>query len=146
MASCVTCAMPPTSSHLSVSRQVCTPPAPVTSVTLKSFPTCYVRRNCVLGLRCGGMQGRAGESGTLCLGNTHPHARTCFHSVKCVLDHGRQASRQCWDAQISLPSSRKSVLSMESKGLQGERASPDLCRGGETCFSGVDGEWGPGGL
>lgn len=35
------------------------------------------------------MQGRARESGTLCLGNTHPHARTCFHSVKCVLDHGK---------------------------------------------------------
>lgn len=77
----------PPSSHLSISLEVCT--SHVASVSLKSVPTCYARRKHVLDLRSGRMQGSAEERRTLCLGNTHPHARTCFHSMRCVLDHGK---------------------------------------------------------
>lgn len=85
---CDTCHAPTSSSHLFVSLQVRTPPPPWLC-QLEVFPHLLCKEDCVLGLRCWGMQGRAGESGTLCLGNRHPHARTCFHSVKCVLDHGK---------------------------------------------------------
>lgn len=72
--------------------------------------------------------------------NTHPHARTCFHSEKCALDpwenkfpdstgmHGSPVPL-AWILCLS---------SVEGEAYPAERASPDLCHGGLTCSAGVD--------
>lgn len=97
------------------------------------------------GPEAGGCREVLGTEGPSAWENTHPHARTCFHSEKCVLDHGKisfQAAPGCTDL---FPSPWQEICVCHLWKVRtslGVRASSDLCHGGETCFAGVRGEQG----
>lgn len=126
----------PTFSHLSISLQVCT--SPWQSVSLKSVPTCLVRRNCVLGLRCGGDAGKHWEERDPLPGK---HTSTCenmfpFREMCPGPWAGKFPGRPGMHRSPPFPLAGNLCCLWKAGGLQGEHASPDLCHGGETCFSG----------
>lgn len=90
----------------------------------------------MLGLSPGGCEEVLERKGPSAWENIHPHARTCLHSEKCVLDF--------WENKFpggtgmhDLPSPWQGfcLSSMEGEAYLGDRAPPDLCQGGNTCFS-----------
>lgn len=100
----------------------------------------------MLGLQLGDA-GECWGQGPSAWENTHPHARTCFHSENCVLDHGKislQAAPGCADLLPSPWQETYICHLWKVRASLGKRASSDLCHGGETCFAWVEGSRGQG--
>lgn len=77
------------------------------------------------------MQGGAGEKGPSAWENTHPHARTCFHS-ECALD---QWDKLRADRLPGLPP-LQGLSAMEGEAYPGGHASLTGATDGKTCFPG----------
>lgn len=138
---CDTCHAPTSSSHLFVSLQVRTPPPPWLC-QLEVFPHLLCKEDCVLGLRCWGNAGKSwgerdplpGKQTSTCK-NMFPFSEMCPGPWEGKFPDSAGMHRSPFPLAGNL-------LSMEGKGLQGERASPDLCRGGRNML--FRGGWGVG--
>lgn len=136
MASCVTCAMPP-HSPTSASPFKCVLPRGVCQSEVCSYLPCQEEL-------CAGPEVQGGRGGK-CWEERDPlpgkHTSTCenmfpFREMCPGPWAGKFPGRPGMHRSPPFPLAGNLCCLWKAGGLQGEHASPDLCHGGETCFSG----------